>query len=78
MIQLVAYPLKNIVVGAVRPGRLRWIELWLPNLCFRWQDLWREMRPRKFRWGLALFLAIILFLLMGECGPSASLIATLP
>jgi hypothetical protein len=36
------------------------------------------MRPRKFRWGLAFFLAIVLFLLMGEFGPSASMIVALP
>lgn len=78
MMQLVYNPLKNIVLGAVRPGRLRWVGPWLPKLSFGWRDLWREMRPRKFRWGLALFLAIILFLLIGEYGPSASLIAALP
>jgi hypothetical protein len=71
MIQLIAYPLKNIVLSAVRPERLRWIGPWLPNLPLGWQDLWREMRPRKFRWGLAVILAIVLFLLLGECGPSA-------
>jgi hypothetical protein len=78
MIQLVAYPIKNVILGAVRPERLRWVGSWLPRLSFGWRDLWHEMRPRKFRWGLALFLAIVLFLLLGECGPSASLIAALP
>jgi hypothetical protein len=66
------------VYGIVRPGRLRWVGPWLPRLPLGWQDLWREMRPRKIRWGLALILAIVLFLLMGECGPTASLIAALP
>jgi hypothetical protein len=78
VIQQVTYPLKSIILGAVRPGRLRWVGPWLPKLSLGWQDLWREMRPRKFRWGLALFLAIVLFLLLGECAPAASLIAALP
>jgi hypothetical protein len=78
MIQLIAYPLKNVILGAVRPGRLRWVGPWLPKLPLGWQDLWCEMRPRRFRWGLALVLAIALFLLMGECGPSASLTVALP
>ena len=77
MIQLVAYPLKNMILGAVRPGRLRWIGPWLPKLPLGWQDLWRELRPRKFRWGWALLLAIVLLLLMGELSPSASAIALL-
>ena len=66
------------ILNIVRPGRLRWVGPWLPKLPLGCQDLWRELRPRKFRWGLALLLAIVLFLLMGECGPSASLIAALP
>ena len=78
MTQLVGYPLKNVILGAVRPGRLRWVGPCLPRLPLGWRDLWREMHPRRFRWGLALILAIVLFLLMGECGPSASLIAALP
>lgn len=78
MMQLVYNPLKNIVLGAVKPGWLRWVGLWLPKLSLGWQDLWRELRPRTFRWGLAVFLAIVLFLLMGECGPSVSTIAVLP
>jgi hypothetical protein len=78
MIRLVAYPLKNMILGAVRPGRLRWVGPWLPKLPRGWQDLWAEMRPRKFRWGVAFILAIVLFVLMGECSPTASLIAALP
>ncbi len=78
MMQQVSYPLKNAIQGAVRPGRLHWVGPCLPNLPLGQQDLWREMRPRKFRWGLALILAIVLFLLMGECGPTASLVAVLP
>ena len=78
MMQQVSYPLKNAIQSAVRPGRLRWVGPCLPNLPLGWRDLWREMRPRKFRWGLALILAIVLFLLMGECGPTASLVAVLP
>ena len=76
--QSVSNPLKNIVLGAVRPGRLLWVGPWLPKLSLGWEDLWRELRPRRFRWGLAVFLAIVLFLLMGECSPSVSLIAVLP
>jgi hypothetical protein len=78
MIQLVSYPLKNAILGAVRPGRLRWVEPWLPRLPLGWQDLWREMRPRKIRWGWVLVLAIAMVLAMGECGPAASAIARLP
>jgi hypothetical protein len=76
--QQVSYPLKNAILGAVRPGRLRWVGPCLPKLPLGLRDLWCEMRPRKFRWGLALILAIVIFLLMGECGPTASLIAALP
>ena len=78
MIQRVTFPLKNFILGAFRPGRLRWVGLWLPKLPLSWQDLWREMQPRRFRWGAALILAIVLFLLMGECGPAVSTIAVLP
>ena len=78
MRNLATYPAKNAVLGVVRPGGLRWIGPSVPRLTIGWRDLWREMRPRRFRWGLAVVLAIILFLLMGEYGPSASLIAALP
>lgn len=78
MMQQVSRPLKNAILGAVRPERLRWGGLWSPRLSLGWQDLWREMRPRKFRWGLALILAIALFLLLGECSSTASLAAALP
>jgi hypothetical protein len=76
--KLVSYPLKVVVLGTVRPGRLRWVGPWLPRLTFGWWDLWREMRPRKIRWGVALFLALILVLLMGEWGPAASAIVAVP
>jgi hypothetical protein len=76
MIQLVAYPLKNMILGAVRPERLRWVGPWLPKLPLG-RQLWRELQPRKFRWGWALLLAIVLLLLMGELSPSASAIALL-
>jgi hypothetical protein len=77
MIQLIAHPLRNMILGVVRPGWLRLVGPWLPKLPLGWQDLCRELRPRKFRWGWALFLAIVLLLLMGELGPSASAIALL-
>jgi hypothetical protein len=72
VIEQVTYPLKNMILGAVRPGRLRWVGAWLPKLSLEWQDLWREMRPRRIRWGWVLLLAVVLFLLMGECGPSTA------
>jgi hypothetical protein len=75
--QLVPYPLKNMILGAVRPGRLRWVGPCLPKLPFGWQDLWREMRPRKVRWGWMLLLAIVLLILVGEIGPSAGLTVAL-
>jgi hypothetical protein len=78
MIQLVTFPLKNVILDTVRPGRLRWIEPWLPRLPLGWQDLWREMRPRKIRWGWVLLLAIVILLAMGEFGPAASAAAVLP
>lgn len=74
MIQLVAYPLKNVILGAVRSGRLRWVGPRLPRLPLGWQDLWRELRPRRIRWGWVLLLAVVLFLLLGECGPPAATI----
>jgi hypothetical protein len=36
------------------------------------------MRPRKIRWGWVLLLVIILFLVMGECGPAVSSVAMRP
>lgn len=78
MIQLVAYPLKNVILGAVRPGRLRWVGPWLPSLPLGWQDLWRGMRPRRFRWGWALLLASAIVLAMGEFGPAASAVSAWP
>jgi hypothetical protein len=66
------------IYGIARPGRLRWLGPWLPRMTFGWQDLKREMRPFKIRWGWALLLAIVLVLVMGELGPAASAIAALP
>ena len=74
MIQLVAYPLMNRILGAVRSGRLRWVGPRLPRLALGWQDLWRELRPRRIRWGWALLITLVLLLLMGELSPSASAI----
>jgi hypothetical protein len=78
MMRLGSYPLQNIILGAVTPGGLPWVGPTLPRLAPELRNLWRAMRPRRFRWGLVLILAIVLFLLMGECNPSASLIAALP
>ena len=77
MIQLITYPLKNVILGAVRPGRLRWIWPRLPRMDWDWRGLWRELRPRKFRWGWALLLAIAFVLILGECGPAAGAVAFL-
>ena len=78
MVQLVAYPLKNMILGAVRPGRLRWVGPCLPKLPLGWQDLWRGMRPRKIRWGWVLLLAVAIVLAMGEFGPAASAVGAWP
>ena len=72
------YPLKSIILGAVRPGRLRWVGPWLPRLAPGWQDSWRAMRPRRIRWVWALLLAIAIVLVLGELGPAASAIWPLP
>jgi hypothetical protein len=66
------------IYSVVRPGQLDWLGQRLPRLPLGWRDLWRERRPRKSRWHLALVLPIVLLLLMGECGPSAPLITGLP
>jgi hypothetical protein len=78
MTQQVSHLPSKTLWGMLRPGRLRWVGLWLPRLPLNWRDLWREARPHRFRWGLALLLAIILILVMGELGPAASAIAARP
>jgi hypothetical protein len=78
MIRQITYPLKNIILSAVRPDRLRWAGPWLPRLPIEWPDLWHEMRPRKIRWGWVLLLAIVILLAMGELGPAASAVVALP
>ena len=78
MIKSISYPLKNVVLGVVKLGRLRWPRPWLPGMNFGWQDLKREMRPLKIRWGWVLLLAVVIVLVMGECAPAVSAIATLP
>jgi hypothetical protein len=50
----------------------------VPKITLDWQTFWREGRPRKFRWGWALLLAVAIVLAMGELGPAASAIAALP
>jgi hypothetical protein len=78
MMKTIPYPLQNIVFGIVKLGRLRLVGPWLPRMAFSWQDLKREMRPLKIRWGWVLLLAIAIVLAMGEFGPAASAIAALP
>ncbi len=64
--------------GIGRIGQLRWVGPWLHRLPLGWHDLWREMRPRKIRWGWALLLAIVLVLAMGEWGPGVSVMTIIP
>jgi hypothetical protein len=73
------YPLKSLVQGTIEPGQLRWLGPWLPRLSMGWQELWREIRPRRVhRWGWVLLLAIAIVLAMGELGPVASAVTALP
>jgi len=79
MMEALTYPLKSFVRGILEPGQLRWLGPWLPRLPLRWQELWREMRPRKVhRWGWMLLLAIVIVLVIGELGPVASAVNGLP
>jgi hypothetical protein len=78
VIKPISYPLKNVVLSVVKPGRLRWIGPWLPRMTLGRQDLEREMRPLKIRWGWVLLLATAIVLALGECGPAASAIDALP
>lgn len=75
MFQTLSYPLKNAVLGAVSGGRLHWLGLRLSRLILEWQDLKRRTKPLRIRWGLALLLAVVLVLVIGECSPAASAIA---
>jgi len=77
MLQLVSYPLRT-VLAVVKPGRLPWLGLWLPKMASAWPDLGDDLRPLRIHWGRVLLLAILLFVAMGEVGPVASVIATLP
>jgi hypothetical protein len=77
MTQLVSYPFRSVLAW-VNPGRLRWLGAWLPSMTSTRPDLEGGMRPLKLRWGRALLLAIVLFIAMGEFGPSASTIAPVP
>jgi hypothetical protein len=78
VIEPISYPLKNLVLGVVKQERLRWLGSWLPRMTLVWQDLKREMRPLRIRWGRVLLLAIVLVLALGECGPAAFAITLLP
>ncbi|MGD8473276.1 MAG: hypothetical protein PVH59_04075 [Anaerolineae bacterium] len=79
MMKALTYPLKSFVQGTIAPGRLRWLGPWLPSPAMGWQELWREMRPRRIRrWGRVLLLAIAIVLAIGELGPSASAVLALP
>ena len=79
MMKALTYPLRNFVLGAVESGGLRWLGPRLPRLPLGWQELWREMRPRRVRrWVWVLLLAIAIFLVAGELGPVASAMAALP
>jgi len=79
MMKALGYPLKSFVQGTIEPGQLRWLGPWLPKPAFGWQELWREMRPRRIRrWVRVLLLAIAIVLAMGELGPSASAVLALP
>ena len=78
MLGPVSHPLKNVILGVGRPGRLRWRGPWLPGMSLGWRDLLREMPPFKIRWGWVLLLAIALVLAIGELGPAASVILALP
>jgi hypothetical protein len=78
MMKTMPYPLKNIVSGAIRPGRLSWLWIGIPRMTAGWQGLKRSLGPLKIRWGLVFVLALAFMLLMGELSPAASTILTLP
>jgi hypothetical protein len=78
MIKPAFYPLKSLVLGLVGPDRLRWIWPGVPSNPLDWQTIWREVRPRKFRWRWAMLLAVAIVLAMGELGPAASAIIPWP
>jgi hypothetical protein len=68
-----AYPPNSIVLGAARPGGLRWTGVAVPPRRTEGREqLRRGMGPIKIRWGLVLVLALGLLVLWGELSPSAS------
>lgn len=72
MTRAISYLVHQSILGAIRPGRMRWIWPIIPRIGFEWHGWKKDMGPIKIRWGLVLILALVLFLLMGECGPSAA------
>ncbi len=78
MIRSIYFPLYTVLLGVVRPGRLRWLGPSVPKLTLGRQDLGRAIHPLGFHWGWVLLLAIALVLAMGEINPAASAIASIP
>lgn len=74
MAQMIRLPLKDTLLTGAR----RWLGPRPPRMPCGGQELKREIRPRKIRWGWVLPLVIFVVLAMGECGPAASAIAALP
>jgi hypothetical protein len=78
MIEPMSNPRRNIILGLIKPGWLRWFGPWPPRMTLGRQDIKREMYPLKIRWGWVLLLAIAMVLAMGEWGTVASAIVAVP
>jgi hypothetical protein len=72
MTETTRYPARDVTWGIRRLVGLRPAPMWPARLGPEWQQLRRAMRPIRIRWGWVLFLAIVLVLSMGECGPTVS------